>query len=234
MGTSFGHRSKSKQPSAMRTVVALLAFATVATCAPSSSSSYASAYSYQNIVRKGKDSYYMEYAVKGTDYKGEPLDFNAREGKYGYDTEGEYYAVLPQGYVCVCYAVGESAALKCDCGTNPPTTHAPPPSPPKCPYGTSRDPYTGECERPPTTTTPKPTPLKCPYGARRDPYTGECERPPTTTTLRPPPKMVKLVYETYVPEYLANHPELLSINHQHSHDDHHPTLSLKRVSTHPV
>merc|ERR1712018_330640 len=199
MGTSFGHRSKSKQPSAMRTVVALLAFATVATCAPSSSSSYASAYSYQNIVRKGKDSYDMEYAVKGTDYKGEPLDFNAREGKYGYDTEGECYAVLPQGYVCVCYAVGESAALKCDCGPNPPTTHAPPPSPPKCPYGTSRDPYTGECER----TTPRPT-------------------------QKPKPKMVKLVYETYVPEYLANHPELLSINHQHSHDDHHPTLSLKR------
>ena len=33
----------------------------------------------KNIVRKGKDSYDMEYAVKGTDYKGKPLDFNARD-----------------------------------------------------------------------------------------------------------------------------------------------------------
>merc|ERR1712038_1981344 len=265
MGTTFGHRPRSEPPSAMRAIIALLAFATVATCSPeSSSSTYANAYSYQNLARKGKDSYDMEYVVKGQDYKGKPLDFNARESKYEYNTVGDYHAVLPEGYVCVCYAVGESAALKCDCGPNPPITHAPPsPSPPKCPYGTRRDPYTGECETPaaprptpphtvstlkptppPTVYTPKPTPPPpCPYGTYRS-HNGECV-PAPTTTYRPPttprtvyepkkPKMVKLVYETYVPEYLANHPELLSINHQHSHDEHHPTLSLARVGTHPV
>ena len=53
-----------------------------------------------------------------------------------------------------------------------------------------------------------------------NPYTGECQRPTTTTTTRlavyetTTPKMVKLVYDTYVPENLSNHPELLSINHQ--------------------
>merc|ERR1712038_1994015 len=167
MGTTFGHRPRSEPPSAMRAIIALLAFATVATCSPASSSStYANAYSYQNLARKGKDSYDMEYVVKGQDYKGKPLDFNARESKYEYNTVGDYHAVLPEGYVCVCYAVGESAALKCDCTQQTTTTttqHTPPP----CPSGQIRDPHTDECAHPP-----------CPYGQIRDPHTGECATPP--------------------------------------------------------
>ena len=43
----------------------------------------------------------------------------SRESKSGYNTEGEYYAVLPQGWMCVAYAVGEGGvALKYDCATS--------------------------------------------------------------------------------------------------------------------
>ena len=72
---------KLKYPS-FQTFISLLALAAVATSAPASPpSSYASAYSYQNINRNGYEgSYDIEVAVKGQDYKGEPLDFNARDG----------------------------------------------------------------------------------------------------------------------------------------------------------
>merc|ERR1712038_1898591 len=182
MGTSFGHRPRSEPPSAMRAIIALLAFATVATCSPASSSStYANAYSYQNLARKGKDSYDMEYVVKGQDYKGKPLDFNARESKYEYDTVGDYHAVLPEGYVCVCYAVGESAALKCDCGpgSNPPSRPPPvrpPPSSPKCtnqcPYGRLSGYPSCQCKSAPECTN------QCPYGRLSGYPSCQCQSAP--------------------------------------------------------
>merc|ERR1712038_1531944 len=177
MGTSFGHRPRSEPPSAMRAIIALLAFATVATCSPASSSStYANAYSYQNLARKGKDSYDMEYVVKGQDYKGKPLDFNARESKYEYNTVGDYHAVLPEGYICVCYAVGESAALKCDCGPGP----NPPPSTPKectnqCPYGRLSVYPSCQCNPPPP---PPECTNQCPYGRLSGYPSCQCNPPP--------------------------------------------------------
>ena len=46
---------------------------------PAPAGGYASAYAYENIDRQGYgDAYNVEYSVKGSDYKGAPLDWNAR------------------------------------------------------------------------------------------------------------------------------------------------------------
>ena len=74
--------------------------------------------SYQHIDRKSKDSYYFDWAVNDKDANSNPLNFNHNEDKDGYknETEGDYYATLPKGYVCVCYTAGkDSLERKCDC-----------------------------------------------------------------------------------------------------------------------
>ena len=52
-----------------------------------------------NITVREPDSYRFEYAV----YKSP--NFNAWEDAAGGSTQGEYYAALPKGYVCVSYGL---------------------------------------------------------------------------------------------------------------------------------
>ena len=89
---------------------------------------------------------------------------------------GDYHAVLPEGYVCVCYAVGESAALKCDCGpgSNPPSRPPPtrpPPSSPKC---TNQCPYGRLSGYPSCQCKSAPQCPPCPEGAHKIEVPGTC------------------------------------------------------------
>ena len=95
-----------------------------------------------------------------------------------------------------------------------PVTYAPPttPSPPATyPPPTYRPTYRPRTYRPYTTPAPYTT-TPAPYTTTPAPYTPRPTYP--TTTEKPAPRMVKVIYETYLPEDLANHPDTFELQHK--------------------
>ena len=88
--------------------------AAVASFAAAKPSIYSNTFGGQNynvnITSRDPDSYRFEYAV----FKSP--NFNAWEDKEGGATEGEYFATLPKGYVCVSY--GFSGLSLCSSSAN--------------------------------------------------------------------------------------------------------------------
>ena len=69
----------TKHCPAFQAFLCLLAVAAAQSASVPATGGYASAYAYENIDRLGYgDAYNVEYSVKGSDYKGAPLDWNAR------------------------------------------------------------------------------------------------------------------------------------------------------------